>query len=218
MMEGILVLPLYLMLLGVLFILGDLARARMTLLAVERSLTWLASDRFSGHGTDGLMRMLAVFEDKETAPVTAFRVSEMLEGDQRAGNTWLDAFMGYAVMNVKVPLWVGMANTEAVMATREPGQKGENMPFRDAYVLPEGQNGAADRQYRSFMVRRRRFDAGADYDRNAAGIRLADNVWVNVTENEPWVEGKGMGLHKMPKPRAAGQRVEYVRQMAAWGE
>ena len=218
-LEGILVLPIYLTMLGALFIVGDLERARNTLQTVERALTWLAADRFSGHGRDGQLRMLAVSEDKETAPVTAYKVAEMKDGNRRAGNTWLDAFMGYAVMKVDVPVWMRLANTQAAAWDWADGKGGEDgLPYKEDYVVPAGERGKADRQYRSFVVRRRGFDAGADYDRGAAGIRLADNVWVNVTTNEPWVSGVGTGLHTMPKAQAPRRMMDYQRWMASWAE
>lgn len=217
-MEGILVLPLYLTMLGALFIMGDLERARNSLLAVERSLTWLASDRFEGHDRPGMLRMLAAFEDKETAPVVSYRVVEMKEGNRRAGNTWLDAFAGYALMHVKVPIWMRVANTGATTWNRVSENGGKEMPFREKYTVPARDGGGADRQFRSFVVRRRRFDAGKHYDRSKDGSWMAGDVWVNVTENEPWVTGVERGFHKMPEPRTLGNMAPYIRLMAAWGE
>lgn len=209
-MEGVLVLPLYLMVLGALFIVGDLIRARLTLQTVERSLTWLYEDRYAGHDEPGMKHMLAAIVDEESAPVAGAHVAEMREGGRLVGNTWLDAFMGYALMEVKVPWWHGMANTEAIMSSR--GTDGaKELPFRDSYLLPEGRNGEANRQYRNVVLRRR--PAGVDEyrDRNAPGIQLADTGWANVA-GEPWITGGGPGAyHDLPAAEAPGNKLDYQR-------
>lgn len=220
-LEGILVLPIYLALLGAMFIVGDLERARSTLPAAERSLTWLAADRFTGHAQGSMLRMLAAFVDAETAPVTTYRVSELKEGDSRAGNTWLDAFMGYAVMDAKVPVWMRLANLHSGRASPGAGGAGEEeWPFAESYVLPAKENGAANRQYRSFVVRRLPESTDPNYLRREEGKWLADNVWINVTRNEPWVTGGGnRGLHEMPKGQVRAKAWEdYRRVLVAYGE
>ncbi len=209
-MEGVLVLPLYLMVLGALFIVGDLIRARLTLQSVERSLTWLHGDRYVGHDDPGMGQMLAAIEDKVAAPVTGAKVDEMRKGGRLVGNTWLDAFIGYAVMEVKVPWWCGMADAEAIMFSRETDGE-EELPFSDSYVLPEGLNGEANRQYRNGVLRRRPAGADKNRDRNAPGIQLADTGWANVA-GEPWITGGGPNAyHDLPASAPPGNKQDYQR-------
>lgn len=219
-LEGILVLPIYLMLLGALFIIGDLMRARMKLQVVERCITWIGGDRYSGHGADGMKKLLAAVGDTETAPVTGLSVAELRDGDRLAGNSWLDAFMGFAVVEVDVPVWMRLANAHAARGMETTAGEKEELPFGDSYVVPAGENGEAVRQYRHLLVRRRPETGDPNYLRRAAGIEVADNVWINVSQREPWVEGgEDRGFHDMPAAQEAAQEKEdYQRKLVAYGE
>lgn len=209
-MEGILVLPIYLMLLGVLFIMGDLLRGRMTLQCVERTITWIGGDRYSGHGLDGIMRMLAGYVNKaDWAPPNGdLKVDEARHGARVVGNRWHNVFMGYAVTDVKVPWWQGLANTFALIYARDENGK---VPFGDSYVLPLGADGDPDRHWRSAVVRRRPDDAGAAYNRNAPGLALADEVRQNVFND--WIEGWSDDdhFHEWAEPTGSHGLSEYRR-------
>ena len=215
MMEGVLVLPLYLMALGALFIIGDLARGRLMLLSMERSVTWLVRDRFPSHDDDGMGKMLIAFMDSSAyKPGTApwGTVHEAIREDRWLGNRWMNGYMGFMVMPVEVPFWYGMANAEAVMDSR--GEQGgeEELPFKDSYMLPEGSDGKGAAFWRSYVVRRRPDEAGERYDRNADARSLVGGVWYNVF-NEPWIVGGNgeEGYHELPEPRADSKVAPYRR-------
>lgn len=226
-MEGVLVLPLYLAMLGALFIAGELAHARQTLMAVERSITWLAADRFANHGTSGIMRMLERYVPKRDfhPPGGDIHVDELRRNGRVVGNTWLNGYAGYAVMDVQVPWWQGMANAEDAMYLRKPGDTSP-WAFQDSYRVPEGGDGLADKRWRYFVVRRRGFDDfvsrkqyDAHYDRNASGLKLADHVESTVV-NDPWIIGGEQAFHPVPAPKPPAGLGEYRRipDLVGWGE
>ena len=170
-MEGILVLPLYLMALGSLFIIGDLARGRMVLQSLERSVTWLAGGRFADHGDEGIAKMLMTYLEGtpylKGGDIPKGLVNQAIVGDKWIGNRWMNGYMGYMLLPIDVPFWYGMANAEYVMSSRGPKAEGEELPFKAAYMLPTGKDGKGAAFWRSYVVRRRPDDAGERYDRNA---------------------------------------------------
>lgn len=191
-------LPLYLMMLGALFIAGELAHARQTLLAVERTITWIGADRYPDHELKGILRILAKFVRGEdfVPPKGDLHVDESkLEGEV-IGNTWLNLYVGYAVMDVQVPWWHGLANTGDVL---HPEGGGAAMPFDESYVVPENGQGQGNTDWRSAVVRRRPNDVGKAYQRNAAALALADYVEPTVA-SEPWIVGGEDVYHELPDP------------------
>ncbi len=214
-MEGVLVLPLYLMALGALFIIGDLARSRLMLLSMERSVTWLARDRFPSHGDDEMGKMLMAFMDScayKPGTVPWGTVHEAIKGGQWLGNRWMNGYMGFMVVPVEVPFWYGMANAEAVMDSRGAQDGDDEFPFKDSYVLPAGSDGKGGAFWRSYVVRRRPDEAGERYDRNADARTLVGGVWFNVF-NEPWIVGGNgeEGYHPLPEPKADSGVAPYQR-------
>lgn len=215
-MEGVLVLPLYLMALGALFIIGDLARGRMVLQSMERSVTWLGGDRFAGHGPDeeGIGKMLLTF--LEGTPYAKGDdtpdglVNQAIVEGKWIGNRWLNGYMGYMLLPIDVPYWYGMANAEYVMSSRGSQPEGGKMPFQNAYMLPSGRDGTGGKFWRSYVVRRRPEDAGERYDRNADARTLVGGVWYNVFV-EPWVVGGDDGFHELPEPVADSKVQPYKR-------
>lgn len=226
-MEGVLVLPLYLAMLGALFIAGELAHARQTLLAVERSITWLAGDRFSDHRDTGIMQMLERYVPKRDfhPPGGDIHVDELRRGRNVVGNTWLNGYAGYAVMDVQVPWWQGLANAEDAMYLRGPN---DNSPwaFQESYRVPETREGIADKRWRCAVVRRRGFDEfitrelyDAEYNRNASGLKLADHVERTVVD-ELWIVGGEQAFHTVQAPAKSAGLGEYSRipDLVSWGE
>ena len=206
-MEGILVLPLYLMALGVLFILGDLARSRQTLLAAERAIVWLAADRFEEHKSVGIAKMLLSFLDVSPESLPGGVFEDVVGGKP-----------GYLVLPVETPYWCGMANEEFVMDSRGNSEIGE-MPFKDSYLVPEGKDGKGDRHMRHYVVRRRPDEADELYDRNAPGAALVGRVMNNVVK-EPWIVGGTEGHHDLPKPASDKPVKPYAREhdLVVFGE
>lgn len=226
-LEGVLVLPLYLMILGALFIAGELAHARQTLLSVERSITWLAGDRFADHGEPGIMRMLTWYVPERDfhPPGGDVRVDELRRNGNVVGNTWMNGYAGYAVMDVQVPWWQGMANAEDAMYLRKPDDTSP-WAFQEAYRVPESWEGNADRRWRCAVVRRRGFDDfvsrklyDAEYNRNASGLVLADHVERTVVA-EPWIVGGEKAFHPIlaPAPSAKIKESRRIPELVAWGE
>lgn len=203
-MEGVLVLPLYLMLLGVLFIVGDLAMGRLAMLAGERTVTWLAGDRF-GHDPDPAVKALL---DASSMTVEGGQAVEAVLEGRRIGNHWLDAYLGYMVLGVHVPYWVGLANTAHGTRPRDGAENAE-LPFREGYLLPESDTSGGNRFWRSCVVRRLE-DAGEAYARNAPAAQLLANVERNVV-NDPWVVGGDAGYHELLEPAGPSQVEPYKR-------
>ena len=203
-MEGVLVLPLYLMLLGALFIVGDLAMGRLALLAGERAVTWLAGDRF-GNDPDPAVQAAM---DVSSMTLEGGEAVEAVRGEKRIGNHWLDAYQGYIVLGVHVPYWVELANADHGTRPREGAGNGE-LPFRDGYVLPDEDTGGGNRYWRSCVVRRLE-DAGEAYDRSASAVQLLANVERNVV-GEPWVVGGEAGYHDLREPAGPSDVKPYSR-------
>lgn len=216
-LEGVLVLPIYLMVLGALFIMGDLARGRVQLLQVERFLAWVGVDRWKGHDDAATKGRLAGFMDKEAAELLDVQLDAPDGGGIAYGSHWASYVKGYGILNVPVPWWYGMANAEQV--SRYGHSDGE-LAFRDRYLVPgRGKNGAQT-HWRSTLFRR--FPAeksGRNFDRDAPVADLLAGVVWNVA-GDSWC---GLGAQKERegvdpaagtegmKEDALAARKEYVR-------
>lgn len=214
-MEGVLVLPIYLMMLGSLFILGDLARGRIKLLEIERFTTWIGGDRWQpAHAQDQILARLRLFVDTVTAPLEDIRLNPVRQEGKFFGNHWIDEVRGYGVLGVKVPYWMGMANAEQVVWHPEEGTE---MTFQESYLLPGRTDGTAIRQYRSFLFRRlpEAEDEAFRRDRpDTLGI-INETVW-----NVIWDSWGGAELHELQSGISPFKWTEYVRvnDMIAYGE
>lgn len=189
-LEGVLVLPIYLMMLGCLFIMGDLARGRVNLLEAERFLTWIGVDRFAGHDPASVKgRLAAFFEDDSSEPVDV-RLFSPDGGGIVHGSHWASGVQGYGVLNVPVPYWFGAANAEQV--SRYGNADGE-LAFREGYLLPGRGNTGAQTHWRSAVFRRLPAGTGGGrYNRNAPVADLLAGVVWNVI-GDTWC---GLGAQK----------------------
>jgi hypothetical protein len=154
------------------------------------------------------MRILTKFVPGEdfAPPKGDLHVDESKVGKKVIGNTWLNLFVGYAVMDVQVPWWHGLANTEDVLHP----EGGGNLPFDESYVVPENSQGKGNTDWRSAVVRRRKNDVGKAYQRNAPVLELVDYVEPTVV-NEPWIVGGENVYHELPEPAEERDLKEYRR-------
>lgn len=220
-MEGLLVLPLYLVLLGALFVVGDLAMGHQTLMSAERSVTWLAYDRFADHGETGMGKMLASFlGPRWKEHLRNWKVEEDGEGFRpRPGNRWQNGYQGKGRLQVDVPYWSKVANAGQIAQSRGRMPSADELEFEDGYDLP----GAAG--WRSYVIRRRPVKRGAwfkeewvFFDRSADGESLAAYVMDN-TVSEPWLLPGDFGRHILLPPLVKWT-AEYTREddLVEWGQ
>lgn len=110
-METILVLPILLMLLGAVFLLGDLALARLVTQDAGRHEAWTTDARVQFAETMDAFKFAETenYFDIEKAYSTGRDFS-----DERlsTGNAWGWGRMGYAVSKSELPLWSALVNTQ----------------------------------------------------------------------------------------------------------
>ncbi|MBQ7252689.1 MAG: hypothetical protein IJS32_08835 [Kiritimatiellae bacterium] len=177
-LEAVLVLPVYLMVLGCLFIMGDLARGRVGLLEVERFLTWIGEDRFAGHDAPSVKGRLAAFFEGDSSGPADVRLFSPDDGGIVFGSHWASYVLGYGILNVPVPWWFGMANAEQV--SRYGNADGE-LTFRDNYLLPGRGKTGVQIHWRSALFRRLPAGTGGNrYNRDAPVEDLLAGVVWNV--------------------------------------
>ena len=143
-METVLVLPLYLLLLGALFIFGDILMARLHLSSVERTFAWRGGHRFPVSP----LRPLLLEMMPETHLVEGLTVNDVAKHDDGSTdimNGWLEFVAARAGARVEVPFWIGMANTAQIMNPEDD----RPLRFTSQYDLYAG---AAF--HRSWVVRR----------------------------------------------------------------
>lgn len=213
-MEGVLVLPLYLVLLGALFVVGDLAMGHQTLMSIERSVTWLEGDRFADHGRDKMEEMVMSFLNiRKREQLPTWTVAEDERGLLRPGNWWLGGFKGGGLLWVDVPWWSKVANAGQIAQSRGRMPLESELAFKDGYLLP----GAPE--WRSYVVRRRRADLPALCDRDGSGALLASYIMPSLLV-EPWLDNAEHPYHAVPLPIAVSPTLPYIRayDLVAWGE
>ena len=169
-MEAVLVLPLYLTLLGGLFIIGDMLMGRLRLSIVERNFVWLLGDRHGlNDNRENLRAALLEMVPEKDYPAGGSRAWVRRANDGNyVENEWLHLVEGASRMVVDVGLWAGMANAQQNMA----GDAGEPLLFENENPLFDGDNSVA----RAFVVRRR---PGAEKPRGESGIAVddAEKAW-----------------------------------------
>jgi len=185
-METVLVLPLYLLLLGGLFIVGDIMLARFHLSAVERTYAWRGSSRVPGEPLRApLLEMMPDRHLVENESKSA--VVKHAGGVNNVANRFLHFVYANAKAVVKVPFWIGMANTQQTINPNDTGAP----QFVDEYEL---HNGAVFG--RSYVVVRRALNPGdrdemTYYDRTQKAEKLyydsirADRQVLFPPSNEP---------------------------------
>lgn len=112
-METLLVLPILLMLLGGLFVVGDLIMGRLLAHEMDRTLAWRANDRFSSSAFDenAFSHVTEFYRLRGMPGLFAFKVT-----DSEMNNYWSSVFSGRSDVEAHCPWWVALINTQdAVM-------------------------------------------------------------------------------------------------------
>ncbi len=146
-METILVLPLYLMLLGGMFVIGELLLGRYLAHDIDRALAWRAKDRFGPTAFDDTVFGYA------TGPNGIFPKIRMLARRKRSGywqNRWLATFGGRADVKVDTPWWSVFVNVQGVMTGKPPSED-----FEEVFLL-NSHDGAFLDEPRAWVCRRKR--------------------------------------------------------------
>lgn len=155
-METLLVLPILLMLLGGLFVIGDLLMGRLVAHEIDRTLAWRVKERFSYVPS----RPATAFDEsafshipgphgiKEDPGLGLFAYEATGSG---MGNLWSSVFAGRSDVQVDVPWWVNLVNVQdAVMGDPQNPDRMES-----SYKLNSGDNGNFMQTARAYVFRRK---------------------------------------------------------------
>lgn len=132
-MEFVIVAPLYFILLGMLFILGDLAVNKFRMHVGDHFVTWMGGSRFAPAGKNAAGQLVVdggkvgaymkpMFANAIGGAIADFKVGFDPDDDSHHLNSFMALYFG-AVTNlpVKLPAWVrGMANMSYYMTGEEP--------------------------------------------------------------------------------------------------
>ena len=214
-METVIVLPILLLVIGGLFILGDMAHGRLHLTAIDRAAAWGSANRFyepqfkSWFGFVPKTTALRIERVKSDEILADFRDTK---GERAAkesmlhGNGWLGFYGGYGHAKVAVPFWYGSANAHSIMfgGPEEERFKEEYRLFTYSEADVEGAEGkkkAGDyREFgRSFVLHRRPMARGTNvFDRTS---EVKDLAWLTIVGDSWCGSGASLGLNG----RAAGR-------------
>ncbi len=166
-METVLVLPLLLLMLGGLFILGDIAHGRLHLGTVDRAVAWSSANRFSEPSFRSWFAYVPETSALRVERVRAGELDASTNAPALRGNRWLGVYAGYANARVDVPFWVGMANAHANLFRRPdderlpsswtlfPNEEESDETDESDESDDEGERSAYRELGRSFVVHRR---------------------------------------------------------------
>lgn len=170
-METIVVLPIFIMLLGGMFIIGDMILGRLTMHSMDRTVAWngggtvyhdalestfaesLGMDVSHGKGWSG------VRFDKSKLPLGYFAKApleeEQLGGGEEdvslRGNNWIELYSGRADCEIGVPFWMPLLNIQANMNSESDDQL-----LPELYKLHNDATGFPNPVGRVSVFRRRR--------------------------------------------------------------
>jgi len=197
-METVLVIPLYLLLLGGLFIVGDIMLARFHLSAVERTYAWRGGNRFPG-ANNLRPAVLEMMPEKHLVQGQTFVFQIKTANGQEHENQLAQYVGARAAAKVLVPFWIGMANTAQAINPNDT----EEPHFKSEYDL---YNGAEF--FRSHLVRRKIQDPpeteGSDDRLREA---QADKLDLHgVIFNHQVLESPPIGPRQEPTPLSAYER------------
>ncbi len=177
-METVIVIPLFMVMLGGIFWIGELTMARQKLLLADRYLAWNKGMRHDDRGqTDAGTLGRLFFADKSGA-VTPGHTPNVLFADITKQYDWSHAAAGQASAKVKMPDWVyAMINSARVVYNRGGAvNKAAEVRGRER----EGQ--------RHQVVMRTKAEADKGYIRNRYGVDASAAVvkqWKEITD-EKW--------------------------------
>lgn len=189
-METVLVLPVYLALLGGLFIVGDVLVARLRLSSMDRLAAWRGDSPHQASVRDVYAGRIAVPDDPENGfsmvlvDARTWALDPAADPDgaasgggaaavELAGNGWADLVYGRADAEVDVPFWVASANAPLLS---DPDAAGR-FRFQSRAVLYPGMAGGESG--RVFLVRRRGTPDPAVPRRTATAAALA-STWSSI--------------------------------------
>jgi len=235
--ETLLVLPLYLMLLGGLFIVGDLLLARIRGGMLDRTAAWLrpggafATGTIAGHhrvweGTKtpfGWYGMkLGDPADSSISPIRSWGVkiednaeSDVGEGVPTQGNRWVGFYQGVSFVSAGVPFWVFLLDSQQAV---HPDESGSGEKTRSLYRVHEDHpgwsgSGSADARFgRSYVFTRRNANMTDPPPPRSVSIRdlqKSDGGYQDIVlDSWPCISGL-VGVRPVPIPD------EYVRNATA---
>ena len=206
-METILVLPLFLMLLGGMFVLGDLMMGRLLQLDADRVVAWRAVDRFVPDselhpdmsipdafdrdiGRDGVDKkpgFVAYNDDHETPHV---------------GNVWTEFMSGRSEVIVDVPWWTAYLDVQNVMV-------GDKDRFQSSFKL-DSDNGEFVERPRSYVLRRRDSSQNWVRARMADAEDLVERFWIGIVF-DPMAGTAVRTVESKPIPAPSSTKLAYNR-------
>ena len=214
-METVIVLPILLLLLGGLFIFGDMAHGRLHLTTVDRAAAWASDNRFAeptfkdwfgfipkttALRIERVKGVEIVFDAKDTAGEKKAKAA-MLHG-----NRWLGFYGGYGHAKVTVPFWVGSANAHNILfgGSEEDRFKEEYRLFtyseQDVGGSTEKKAGDYREFGRSFVAHRGAMPGGTNAFNRTAEVK--DLAWLTIV-GDSWCGG--IAPSESMRGRAAGR-------------
>lgn len=226
-METVIVLPILLLVVGGLFILGDMAHGRLHLTSIDRAAAWGADNRFAEPAFKDWFAFIPRTTSLRIERVKAELVkddSKGTKGEKTAkgamlhGNQWLGFYSGYGHAKVAVPFWYGSANAHNVLFGGSEGDR-----FKDEYRLftysemdVEGSKDKKAGDYRefgrSFVVHRGLMPGGTNaFNRvaeakNLAWLTIVGDSWCGA-EASAGMNGRpaGRNFHRHPYAILVGE-------------
>lgn len=177
-METILVLPILLMLLGGMFVAGDLMMGRLVAQEMDRSLAWRAKDRFgpSPFERDAFVHVIGPHGITEEPGLFAFEAT-----GSGMGNRWSSVFAGRSDVRLDLPWWVALVNTQdAVM-----GDPAHPDRMESSFKLNSDDAGFT-KAARSYVFRRREDSNGGERSAKASGL-----AWLGIAGDK--MAGRAIG-------------------------
>lgn len=193
-METLLVLPILLMLLGGLFVIGDLMMGRLVAHEIDRTLAWRVKERFSYDPS----RPATAFDESAFAHISGphgirddpglglFAYEATGSG---MGSRWSSVFAGRSDVQVDVPWWVNLVNVQdAVMGDpRNPDR------MESSYKLNSGDDGNFSQTARAYVFRRLRETNGGErsgHTREFPWLGIVGDNMAGAAVNGAWTGGR----------------------------
>ena len=188
-METVIVLPILLMLLGGLFVIGDMLMSRLAAQELDRALAWRAVDRFGPTDFDDSAFRHIIGAQGITAMPGLYAYEATGSG---MGNRWSSVFSGRSDVNVNVPWWTAFVNVQdAVMGDPDHPDRMES-----SYNLNSDGNGRFSQTPRTYVFRR--YVNGGEREKPAASFPVSDIVcdrMAGVAVNASWT-GNHLGTYE----------------------
>ncbi len=177
-METVLVLPLYMILLGGIFWIGDLMIARQKLVIADRYIAWNKGVRYSDRGqTDTATVRKLFFSDADGSPIP-YRTPTACDARIEGVYDWSHKVSGQVRLDMWMPDWTRyMFNAAQVMYD-------SGVPLEQAVAM----QGRDKPDQKHVVLMRTEKEAKMDYIRNRYGVDNSEQVakrWRDIAE-ERW--------------------------------